>query len=453
MKLTTVLPLIAMAALSGCHTEEKDPTTQALTRAAAQSISTATNATTACVTPGATCDTEIDALTDSAFTKMSTYLPDLDMTQLHDAIEDAVTYSVGTDGEYPELSFVYTDPSASQGASVLINGGVNGDSYAGSGSTPLINDEQGVYADEQAPLAAPDGEAGWYFKNSVAGQKVNYYIYSDDGSSSTPQTIADLRSIMATVKHYVAGADYFFNIYTLKENDGNDVAWYRSRVTLVSSDFGSVMADTTYTGEFNRDAAVTGDLTFDVGGSTVYSTGNASLTDIADERIFLIAFGTNSGAAADSVELTVKDVTLGFSSGSVKLVPVAAHATSDANFENTLAAETYMQITSGTDLFNGLVFKLNGGGSTFTATLVGGGDITLAQRVLLEKLDRGDGYNALVPEAVFDPTTGTLVFDFATALTLADLANLSAALYSDAGLMTNIGAINIAADGIDTSTP
>ncbi len=440
------------AVMAGCH-DENDTSRTEMALNAARQVSSSTAAATACVMPGAACDAEIDALTDSAFTNMAPYVPGLDMTQLETAITEAVNYAVGTNGDYSNIQFTYTAPGTSLGSSIVINPGLNADGYVSGGNTPVINDDQGIYADENAPVAAPDGDNGWYFKNSSAGDKVNWYLYADDGSASSHYTIADLRNLQTTVKHYVAGADYFFNIYTLRENDGDDAgSFYRSRVTLVSSDFGSVMADTTYTGEFNRDVAASGDLTFDVGGTTLFSTGASSIDDINDEQIFLIAFSTNSGAAVDSIELLLKSFTLGFTGGDVTLTPVAAHATSEAIFSQTLSTSPmYLEIQSGTDTFDGLVFKLTGGGSTFSVERVDTGPITLAQSVLLEKLDRGDGFNALVPEAVFDPDSARLVFDFGTALKLEDIASLNAIIYDDDTLMNVIGSISIGADGMATS--
>ena len=456
MNIKALLPLALAGTLAACGGDSSDDvilTTEQRASFAASRIVPTTQAVAACQTDGPICDAEISAITDSAFTRMSAYVPGLDMSLLETSIEAAVDYALQTDGEYADIAFRYTAPGASQGTSVVINGGLNADSYASGGSTPVINDEQGIYADEGAPLADPDGNNGWYFINDQAGKKVNWYLYADDGSAEKGYTMADLRSIMATVDVRNTNTDFFFSLYTLRENDGNDVAWYRSKVTLTSADF-DVPATGEYTAEFNRDAAATADLEFTVsaGPNTVFSGTNTSIDDIGNERLFLMAFSTNSGAAVNDIELLLSEFTFGFSDGSFTLKPAAAAAGSDENFDlANFPSPAYVRITSGTDLFNGLVFELNGGGSTYTATLVGGGDITLAQKVLLEKLDRGDGYNALVPEAVFDADAGSLVFDFGTALGQADLANLTAEFFSDAGLTSLQAEIEIAADGFDTT--
>lgn len=455
------MPLVLAGMLAACGGDSSDDlvvvSESARADFAASRIDSSADASLTCTTPGAACDAEIAALTDSAFNAMSPFVDGLDMAQLEDAIGAGVSYSVQTGLEYDELEFTYTNPTASQGTTVTINGGLNADGYASTGSTPVNNDNQGVYADESAPQADPNGDAGWYFINASAGDKVNYYFYADGGAASQSYTMDDLRSLEAVTKLYKTSTDYFFNIYTLRENDGNDAgSFYRSRITLTSGDFPVASAPATYTGEFNRDAAVTGDLEFTVGGTTLYSTGNSSLADIGAEEIFLIALGTNSGAAAGDIELTATEFTLGLQSGDVVIKPVAASEVSEQLFRNTFDAIAgdagadmpfYLEITSGTDAFNGLVFEIAGGRTTFTASLVGGADLTLAQSILLEKLDRGDGYNALVPEAVFDPETESLVFDFGTALELADITGLTATIYNDAGLTEMLGDISIDADG------
>lgn len=89
-----------------------------------------------------------------------------------------------------------------------------------------------VYADGAAPVADPSGREGWYFKNTTAGQKINWYFFS-----YTQQTVqlGQVSSFWAVVTTYTNKLP-FLSLYTLPQADAlNGASWYRSRVSYVGT--------------------------------------------------------------------------------------------------------------------------------------------------------------------------------------------------------------------------
>jgi len=431
---------------------------------AASNIKSAQSAIEACTKNGnefattsdAKCGAEIAALTDSAFTRMEPQLPELDMKQLKSAITSAVEYAVETGQRY-SLDFTFSEPDGSEGSTVTINPVMAGDRLASSEPTPVINHDRGVYADQDEPAEAPDGSPGWYFRNDSDGSKVNWYMYAFEPDSSVQPTFKDLQFLEARVTH-VSETDnnyYFFNVYTRPQDDGNDCSWYRSRVTLVAKE--STKSQTSLI-RWDRKNQRSGDaVAYEVGDlTTALSTSgcnsDGSIDEINGQRLYLISFETNSNVDKNDVDILLEEMTLGFSDGEETVLPVHASEPSDDNFVTAVPdGAPFIEISSNTALFDGLIFELEGSRARYDVSRTDGEDMTVAQKILLEKLDRGEGYNALVPEAVFNPTADSLVFDFGTDLTQADLANLQAKVYSDKALTNRVSTITIGSDGRSVS--
>lgn len=89
-----------------------------------------------------------------------------------------------------------------------------------------------VFADGAAGSADPSGREGWYFKNTTAGRKVNWYFFS-----YTQQTVqyGQVNSFWMVVTTYTNKLP-FLSLYTLPQADGlNAASWYRSRVSYVGT--------------------------------------------------------------------------------------------------------------------------------------------------------------------------------------------------------------------------
>jgi hypothetical protein len=99
-------------------------------------------------------------------------------------------------------------------------------------ATTLYENNAQVYADGAQPSADPSGREGWYFKNTTAGSKVNWYFFS---ASQQTVTLGGIGSFWAVVTLYKTRLP-FFSLYTAPQpGGGNAASWYRSRVSYVGT--------------------------------------------------------------------------------------------------------------------------------------------------------------------------------------------------------------------------
>jgi hypothetical protein len=99
-------------------------------------------------------------------------------------------------------------------------------------ASTVYEDNAQVYADGAQPVASPHGREGWYFKNTSAGRKINWYFFSVTqetvllGWNSPFWAVVTLHQLTLP----------FLTLYTVKKNDGQDAAsWYRSRISYVGT--------------------------------------------------------------------------------------------------------------------------------------------------------------------------------------------------------------------------
>ena len=151
-----------------------------------------------------------------------------------------------------------------------------------------------VYADGAAPVADPSGREGWYFKNTTAGQKINWYFFS-----YTQQTVqlGQVSSFWAVVTVYTTKLP-FLSLYTLPQADGlNGASWYRSRVSYVGT---NPVAPGTYLLHLGADPGVYPGLQrIPLTREPVTARGPEG----AAEVVMTALVSTDSAAAANTVQL------------------------------------------------------------------------------------------------------------------------------------------------------
>lgn len=151
-----------------------------------------------------------------------------------------------------------------------------------------------VYADGAAPIADPKGREGWYFKNTAAGQKINWYFFS-----YTQQNVqfGQVNNFWAVVTIYTTKLP-FLSLYTLKQNDGQDAAsWYRSRVSYVGT---NPAAPGTYLLHVGTDPGVFPGLQrIPLTREPVTARGPEGATEV----VMTALVSTDSSASANTVEL------------------------------------------------------------------------------------------------------------------------------------------------------
>jgi len=127
------------------------------------------------------------------------------------SLQDALDYIIGLSG---------------------IGGGSSSDGYV---NTPFLmkNSDLNIYADGAPGRPQVDGREGWYFRNSTdLTNKINWY-YINNAFVTTSQTLETLQGGYAIITPDQVGAPYF-NVYTKRQNDGQDYSWYRSRITYLT---------------------------------------------------------------------------------------------------------------------------------------------------------------------------------------------------------------------------
>ena len=99
----------------------------------------------------------------------------------------------------------------------------------------ILNSNIAVAGGEQQGLADPLGQAaGWYFKNSTdLTNKINWY-YIGNLNPQQVMTFGTLNRLFAVVTLRSTTQIPFFSVYSARQNDGQDVSWYRSRKTFAN---------------------------------------------------------------------------------------------------------------------------------------------------------------------------------------------------------------------------
>jgi hypothetical protein len=99
---------------------------------------------------------------------------------------------------------------------------------------PVFENTAGVYADGEPGSLDPSGRSGWYFKNSVASSKINWYLF--DGTR-TPATLDGLSGYAVVTMDSTASAQRpFFSIYTMPTGTGDALPGFaKSRRVYVTN--------------------------------------------------------------------------------------------------------------------------------------------------------------------------------------------------------------------------
>jgi hypothetical protein len=180
----------------------------------------------------------------------------------------------------------------------------------------LIYSSIAIYADGQAPATSLSirntyGYSGWYFKNIVAGQKINWYF---PPKNATNTLVSDLKGISISFFNGATTSNddtLFITIYT-RPTGSNDYfpGFFHSANTYVFDQAITPVANTNYQGVCIIDKSKVPynyETQIQYEPSTVNNPkGTYSQTD----NILAVVIGTNSASATNSVELVVNKLNL-----------------------------------------------------------------------------------------------------------------------------------------------
>lgn len=168
-----------------------------------------------------------------------------------------------------------------------------------------------IYADGQPPSTTPTSIVNsysinsWYFKNTVAGQKINWYMPTTSGLKV--QDILGLYLRLFNVSTTSNDNTLFLTVYTTPDA-GPNYSWYKSRMTYVLNQSITPTVNTLYTFFMNASGTCPNPSSYastlvNMQASTV---NNPRGTYGPTENIMFFSIGSNSASAVNSVEVVVQ---------------------------------------------------------------------------------------------------------------------------------------------------
>lgn len=167
----------------------------------------------------------------------------------------------------------------------------------------FLNTNASVYADGEKGVADPTGRTGWFFTNTSAGKKVNWYFYN--GADNI--TLGNFSAYAVVTTDDVSNDNApFFGVYTAKQNDGQDAAsWYRSRQVYVPT--ATMTPGTKYLVYFGSNPQIHADLPrIQLVLSPV--AGSNRGPQAASEVVSTSSLGSNSASAVNRVKFVVESI-------------------------------------------------------------------------------------------------------------------------------------------------
>lgn len=167
-----------------------------------------------------------------------------------------------------------------------------------------------VYADAQPGIKDPSEliRDGWYFKNSIAGEKINWYYF--DGTSQANITLGDFKSVYAimTFDAVSGGAAPILAIYTVPTGTNDAMPGFAHSRIVYNGPMNPIPVTNTqylvYAGENPPTHPQLPRINLNL--IPELSIGDKLLT----EQILTVSFGSSSGASIDQVQYMVETLGL-----------------------------------------------------------------------------------------------------------------------------------------------
>lgn len=181
-----------------------------------------------------------------------------------------------------------------------------------------------IYADGAAPLTVPItssntyAQFGWYFKNLIAGQKINWYFPPD-----TNQTVGDVLGLYLRLFNCSTVSNDnspFIIIYTKPTGSGDYASWYHSSMVYILDSTVTPTVNTNYTffknvsGTCPNPAHYSSSLVNMIQSPVNNPRGNYA----PNQQILTIAIGSNSASAVNSVEFVMQKLGIMTASGTTE---------------------------------------------------------------------------------------------------------------------------------------
>jgi hypothetical protein len=199
----------------------------------------------------------------------------------------------------------------------------------------VFENTSAVYADGFPGIQDASFREGWYFKNLVKGNKINWYFF--DGSSETATVASFAAYAVVTFDSVVSKPHLAF--YTKPTGSGDAAAWYKSRKVYVAN---GGAAGTKYLMHFGADPKVHPELPR----LAMVDAGNSAGTLASNEEILTAVFGSDSASSANNVQFVAES--LGINDANIKRkielkIRKASEAALQSEISRATAAESALQ--------------------------------------------------------------------------------------------------------------
>ena len=171
-------------------------------------------------------------------------------------------------------------------------------------NTSIVYPHPLITADCKAPEVSPSGLQGWYFKNTTAGTKINWYI----PPPKTISTVADIKGLYFSFYNGLTTSKNntpFLTIYTKVDgatpNYGN---FYKSNRTYTFQP--TPVANTYYTAFLNKSGSCPDPVYYNSNLVSLVKTSSEIGPFADNEVIYAFTIGTNSESAQNSAELVMQ---------------------------------------------------------------------------------------------------------------------------------------------------
>ena len=168
-----------------------------------------------------------------------------------------------------------------------------------------------VYADGFEPIPIPSSilnaglpRHGWYFRNVVKGNKINWYLSPPIDSSTGFATAGSLLEVALPVRLISTVSRPFITVYTVKGATGNAGSWYKAKYTYAVES--ALTANKDYLLRFkflSTDACVINEPGL-TNVDLIKATSSLGLIESGD-AILALSIGTDSGSSAGNVECVI----------------------------------------------------------------------------------------------------------------------------------------------------
>jgi hypothetical protein len=169
-----------------------------------------------------------------------------------------------------------------------------------------------VYADAQPGIEDASLRPGWYYKNTVAGQKINWYFF--DGVNQANVSLGDMSAYAVMTFDSVSPVRHpILAVYTMPTGSGDIFPGFAHSKVVYSGLSSTPVAGKKYLVYFGQNPAIHPELPrLQLSKSSMSSAGDQN----PSERVLTTSFGSNSSDLVNTVQFMVES--LGINSSSFK---------------------------------------------------------------------------------------------------------------------------------------